>query len=77
MPAFIDSRAEVAERSIGAGLIIRFGELVTAGACKLAKRKIRVANQHSPLERTLFLTSLSGSRSGHPIICLPASQVPP
>ncbi len=32
------------------------------GSCKFAKRKIRFANQHSPLERTFFLTWLLGSR---------------
>jgi hypothetical protein len=30
--------------------------------CKCAKRKIHFATQHSPLERTFFLTSLSASR---------------
>lgn len=60
---------------------IRLGGLVTAtsyvaaapypfSSCKLAKRKIRFANQHSPLERTFFLTSSSASRLGDRISAL-------
>jgi hypothetical protein len=52
-------------RRIGDGDIVRAGELrIRLAFAANLRSEIHVATQHSPLERTFFLTSLSASHLG-------------